>query len=241
MIEMIYVESGSFIMGSNSTEQNESPQHIVNLSSFYLGKYPITQDEWSTVIGKMNPYNKGKCLPIEQITWMEAIAFCNKLSLIENLQPCYHSDNIYVVLDPNKNGYRLPSEAEWEFAAKGGIHSQGFTYSGSNKADDVAWYINNSEKHTHEVGKLSPNEIGIYDMSGNIYEICWDVFSDYTKLEQTNPFGKLESTDSERHVLRGGNCHGFANRCRINSRRPGLYKGFRQDFVGFRIAKAYQK
>jgi formylglycine-generating enzyme required for sulfatase activity len=94
MIEMIYVESGSFIMGSNSTEQNESPQHIVNLSSFYIGKYPITQDEWSTVIGKMNPYNKGKCLPIEQITWMEAIAFCNKLSLIENLQPCYHSDNV---------------------------------------------------------------------------------------------------------------------------------------------------
>jgi formylglycine-generating enzyme len=241
MIELIFVESGSFRMGSDTTEQNESPSHNVILSSFYIGKYPITQKEWFDVFGKMNPYHKGPYYPIEQITWIEAIAFCNKLSSIEDLECCYIKDANYIIFDPTKNGYRLPTEAEWEFSSIGGNKSKKHTYSGSNDPFEVAWFKDNSDKQTHEVGKLKPNELGIYDLSGNIYEICWDVFKEYTKDDLNNPCIKLESTDSERHVLRGGNCHGFANRCRNTSRRPGLYMGFRQDFVGFRIAKNAQK
>jgi len=224
-------------MGSDEFEGNEGPVHEVSLHGFYIGKYPIQQYEWFEVFQREHSYNKGERYPVEQITWLESIAFCNKLSLSSNLNPCYQRELNYIKYYKNRNGYRLPTEAEWEFAALGGNSSQAYLYSGSDNLDEVGWYKDNSDKHTHPVGELLPNEAGIYDMSGNVYEMCWNVFMDYKKGKQQDPIGESECSLSERHTLRGGNCFGFANRCRIKSRKIGLYKDFRQDFVGFRIAR----
>ena len=237
MFELIHVDGGSFSMGAGEFESNEKPIHEVILHGFYIGKYPIQQLEWFEVFRKKHSYNRGERYPVEQITWLEAIAFCNKLSISSNYCPCYQRELNYIQYFPNRNGYRLPTEAEWEFAALGGNLSKAYLYSGSNNIDEVGWYMDNSEKHTHIVGELLPNELGIYDMSGNVYEMCWNVFKDYRNENQQDPIGESECSLSERHTLRGGNCFGFANRCRVKSRRSGLFKDFRQDFVGFRIAK----
>lgn len=237
MFELIHVEGGSFIMGSDGFESNEEPAHEVALQGFGIGMCPVRQDEWFEVLKKTHSYNKGDGYPVEQITWLEAIAFCNKLSVLSGLEPCYQKDLNYIQYYPTRSGYRLPTEAEWEYAALGGRLSRAYLYSGSDNIKDVGWYKDNSEKHTHRVGELRPNELGIYDMSGNVYEMCWNVFEDYRKESQRDPIGRSECSLSERHALRGGNCFGFANRCRVKSRRSGLYKDFRQDFVGFRIAR----
>lgn len=237
MIELIKVEAGIFIMGSDSTEKEESPPHEVELSSFLIGKYPVTQELWLEYIGKTNSYNKGDRKPVEQVRWIDSIAFCNVLSKSEGLNPCYLKKGKYLHFDIHANGYRLPTESEWEFAARGGVESKGFLYSGSNNPFDVGWFKDNSDKRTHDVGLLKPNELGIYDMSGNVYEHCWDIYKPYTKDKRKDPIISEYCKESERHVLRGGNCHGFSNRLRCTSRRNGLYKDFIQDFVGFRIAR----
>jgi sulfatase modifying factor 1 len=237
MFELIHIDGGSFNMGSAEYESNEKPVHEVTLHGFYIGKYPLQQNEWFEVFKKSHSYNKGERYPVEQITWIEAIAFCNQLSITSNLNPCYQRELNYIQYFQNRNGYRLPTEAEWEFAALGGNSSKNCLYAGSNNINEVGWYKDNSEKHTHPVGELLPNELGIYDMSGNVYEMCWDVCTEYKNENQQDPIIRNESSLSERHALRGGNCFGFANRCRIKSRQKGLYKDFRQDFVGFRIAK----
>lgn len=237
MIELVKVEAGSFIMGSDSTEKEESPSHEVELSSFYIGKYLITQEQWFEYMNKTCSYNRGNKNPVEMVSWIDSIIFCNILSKAEGLSLCYFKREKDIYYDIHANGYRLPSEAEWEFAAKGGIGSKGYLYSGSNNPFDIGWFKDNSDKCTHEVGLLEANELGIYDMSGNVYEYCWDVFKLYTKEKKKNPNISEYCKESDRHVLRGGNCHGFSNRLRCTSRRNGLYKGFIQDFVGFRIAK----
>ena len=237
MSELIYIEGSDFLMGSNNNEKDEFPAHLVTVNSFYLSKYVVTQKEWNNVIKISHPYNKGYNYPIEQITWDDAINYCNKLSILDKLDPVYRVQDREIVMDITGNGYRLPTEAEWEFAAKGGIKSKGYLYSGSNNPLDIGWFKDNSDQHTHEVGQLQSNELGLYDMSGNIYEFCWDVFKEYTNNYQNNPIGRNICKDVERHSLRGGNCHGLRNRLRCTSRRNGLYKGFVQDFIGFRVAK----
>jgi formylglycine-generating enzyme required for sulfatase activity len=236
-MEMKRVEGGTFLMGSDDTETNEAPAHVVALDPFRIAESAVTQAEWRAVIQGLSAYHKGDRFPMERVTWQEAIAFCNKLSMMEGLAPCYRKNGEYVLWDVDADGYRLPTEAEWEFAAQGGNRTHYFLYSGSDDPDEVAWYKDNSDQETHEVCRLAPNELGLYDMSGNIYEICWDEFHDYRKEAQIAGRQAQQSRDAERHVLRGGNCHGFANRCRVKSRRNGLYKGFRQDFVGFRVAR----
>jgi len=237
MIELVEVKGGHFIMGSDTFEIEESPSHVVEVTSFFIGKYLITQAQWSKYIGKSNPYNKGEKKPIEQVSWIDAIAFCNVLSKEERLNPCYSKTGNTISFNKDANGYRLPTEAEWEFAARGGLESRGFIYSGSNNPFEVGWFKDNANRCTHEVGQLKANELGLYDMSGNVYEHCWDIYKQYKKEKQINPLVKDHSTENERHVLRGGNCHGFSNRLRCTSRQKGLYKGFVQDFVGFRIAR----
>ncbi len=237
MSELVFIEGSDFLMGSNNNEKDEFPAHLVTINSFYMAKYVVTKNEWNNIIKKSNPYNRGNNYPIVQITWMEAIAYCNKLSMDEKLEPCYSLQGREIVFGITKNGYRLPTEAEWEFAAKGGIKSKGYLYAGSNNPLEIGWFKDNSDQHMHSVGELQANELGLYDMSGNIYEFCWDVFREYTNEHQINPIGKNSCKDIDRHSLRGGNCYGLCNRLRTTSRRNGLYKGFVQDFVGFRVVK----
>jgi formylglycine-generating enzyme len=233
---LVFVEGGSFDMGSNDGDSDEKPVHRVTLSDFYIGKYEVTQEQYEKVMGK-NPSNfkdSGKDAPVEKVTWYDAVEFCNKLSEQEGLQKCFSGSGNSIKCDFSKNGYRLPTEAEWEYAAKGGSKSKGYKYSGSNNLDEVGWYRDNSGGKTHSVGGKKANELGIYDMSGNVWEWCWDWYGDYSSSAQTNPHG--QGSGSVR-VVRGGSWGGNARGCRRANR---YYNGPASSgsFIGFRLSRA---
>jgi len=227
--EMVFVQGGTFTMGCTSEqgsdcENDEKPAHQVTVSSFRIGKYPVTQAQWKAVMGSYPSelYNTGcdDC-PIESVNWDDIQEFIKKL----NVQ--------------TGNTYRLPTEAEWEFACRGGLKSAHYKYSGSNILDEVAWYDGNykNSKHgsqgtTHPVGKKKPNELGIYDMSGNVFEWCSDWYGIYTNSAQTNP--KIPSSGSYR-VLRGGSWGDGARYCRVSYRDYNSPGGRNAD-CGFRLA-----
>jgi formylglycine-generating enzyme len=177
--EMVFVEGGTFQMGSNVGDLDEKPVHQVTVSDFYIGKYEVTQKEWVEIMGSNPSHFKGDNLPVEKVSWFDAIEYCNKRSVQEGLNPVYSingntspSDwtNGKIVANWDADGYRLPTEAEWEYSARGGNKSRGFTYSGSNTIGEVAWYRDNSGRKTNSVGQKKPNELGIYDMTGNVWE-----------------------------------------------------------------------
>jgi len=208
-IEMVQVPGGSFQMGKElgtAGRGDVTPVHTVTLTGFNMSKYPVTQAQYKWVMGT-NPSNFTESLdcPVEKVTWYDAVEFCNKLSVKEGLQPVYTISGETVTADWGKNGYRLPTEAQWEYAAKGGNPNAagwvGYTYSGSNNIDDVAWYSDNSNSKTHEVGQKRPNRLGLYDMSGNVYEWCWDWYGDYSSGAQTDPRG---ASSGASRVMRGG-------------------------------------
>jgi len=164
---MIEVPAGSFMMGSEKNSW-ESPMHEVELDTFYMGQHAVTQNLWKAVMGAHPSSFRGDRLPIEQVSWEDAQLFLNKLNGLLKLQ--------------GDRKYRLPTEAEWEYAARGGPYSLGSTYAGGEILDEVGWYVSNSEGQTHEVGSKAPNELGIYDMSGNVWEWCKDWYGrDYYK------------------------------------------------------------
>ncbi|MCK5635052.1 MAG: formylglycine-generating enzyme family protein [Anaerolineales bacterium] len=180
--EMVMVEAGDFEMGSTDGYANEQPVHTVTITKpFYISKYEVTFEEYDIFCEKSLRYNKpddrgngrGK-RPVIGVEWQDAIEYCNWLSEEEGLSPCYSGKGKVTKCDFSANGYRLPTEAEWEYAARGGQKSQGYIFAGNNNPDDVAWYGDNSGGAAHSVGQKEPNEIGLYDMSGNIYEWCWD-------------------------------------------------------------------
>ena len=233
-IEMLRVEGGSFQMGSTNGETNESPVHSVTVSSFYIGKYPVTQKEWFEIMGSNPSYFKGDKRPIESIDWYQAIDFCNKLSQKEGLTPAYKvSLHTYISCNWQADGYRLPTEAEWEFAARGGNLSKGYEYSGSDYTYEVGWNEDNSRKETKTIGMKKANELGIYDMSGNVWEWCWDYEAKYSSESQTNPKGA--STGSYR-VVRGGSWSNYDKYCRV-ANRCSSYPESSSRSLGFRLAR----
>ena len=191
--KMIPVEGGTFQMGSTTGDSDEKPVHSVTLSSYSIGETEVTQALWTAVMGS-NPSNwKGDKLPVEMVSWNDCQTFIAKLNQLTG------------------QTFRLPTEAEWEFAAKGGTKSKGYTYSGSNTIDDVAWYTGNSSSETHEVATKSPNELGIYDMSGNVLEWCQDWYGSYSSSSQSNPTGPASGSY---RVDRGGSWFSYATSCR---------------------------
>ena len=186
--EMIFVQGGTFQMGSDdeNAHENEKPVHTVTLDSFYISKYPVTQKQWRHIMG-YNPSNFEDCnyCPVGSVSWYDAQEFLQKLN------------------DKTGKKYRLPTEAEWEFAARGGIKSKNYKYSGSNDLNEVAWYIQDSDRKSHPVGQKKPNELGIYDMSGNVGEFCNDFYNEnyYKKSPLLNPQGPEEGNE---RVIRGG-------------------------------------
>ena len=200
--EMVYVEGGSFDMGATTeqgsdTEYDEIPVHSVTLSGYYIGKCEVTQELWEAVMGSNPSYFKGAQNPVESVSWNDCQNFIKKLNSLTG------------------RTFRLPTEAEWEYAARGGKKSRHYKYSGSNNIFDVAWYNRNSGGSTHAVGTKSPNELGIYDMSGNVWEWCSDWYGGYSAGAQTNPQGP--SSGSYR-VLRGGSWIYDARYCRVSFR-----------------------
>lgn len=204
-LQMIFVQGGKFKMGDTFGDGNisEKPAHDVTLSSFYISKYEITQKNWIETIG-INPAKFwGDENPVESISWNDAVEFCNFRSILEGLQPCYKIEGGNVICDFNANGYRLPTEAEWEYAARGGLLSKNTKFSGSSNIAEVAWFYNNSDNISHPVGLKLPNELGIYDMSGNVWEYCWDFYDEnyYSQSTQQNLTGPSNGLT---HVIRGG-------------------------------------
>ena len=218
MRNMVYVEGGTFTMGATSEQKkpddDEKPTHRVSLSSFYIGKYEVTQALWKAVMGSNPSHFEGDNLPVENVSWNDCQTFLRKLNAMTG-----------------KN-FRLPTEAEWEFAARGGNRSRGYQYSGSNVLSDVAWYYDNSGSKTHNVGTKAPNELGIYDMSGNVWEWCQDWKGSYIGSAQTNPKGP--SSGSYR-VDRGGSWFNFAWSCRVACRYCHT-PDYRYFDLGFRLA-----
>ena len=201
-IEMVRVEAGTFTMGATPEMENplddEKPAHQVTLTNdYYIGKYEVTQALWQAVMGN-NPSNfKGDNLPVEQVSWDDCQEFISKLNSITD------------------KTFRLPTEAEWEFAARGGNKGRGYQFSGNKKLSKVAWYKDNSRAQTHSVGSKQANELGIYDMSGNVWEWCHDRYGKYSSSSQTNP---TCDTSGSLRVFRGGCCYDNARDCRSSNR-----------------------
>ena len=219
--EMIAVEGGTFTMGATSEQgsdayDDEKPAHQVTLSSYYIGKTEVTQELWQAVMGSNPSKFSGTNLPVEKVSWEDCQSFVIKLNELTG-----------------KN-FRLPTEAEWEYAARGGNKSNGFKFSGGNNIAEVAWYSKNGNKISHPVATKAPNELGIYDMSGNVWEWCSDWYSSsyYTSSSQTNPTGP---NSGSYRVYRGGSWSGNDRYCRV-SHRDSNYPSYRFNYVGLRLA-----
>ncbi|MEQ8702818.1 MAG: formylglycine-generating enzyme family protein [Phaeodactylibacter sp.] len=227
---MVQVSGGSFTMGCTLptlilAEQgsdcwgDESPAHRVELSSFSIGKYEVTQGQWEAVMGS-NPSRFSGCFscPVEKVSWEDVQKFIQKLNRMTG------------------GNYRLPTEAEWEYAARGGSHSRGYKYSGSGNLGSVGWYTENSRGKTHPVGQKSPNELGLYDMNGNVYEWCLDWYNHnyYSSSPGRNPKGTASGFS---RVRRGGDWSTGAKGCRVSNRSHST-PGSRSSFSGFRLAAA---
>ena len=200
--DMIMVEGGTFTMGATSEQgedaySHEKPVHQVTLSDYYIGETEVTQALWKAVMGTNPSYFKGDSNPVEKVSWNDCQEFIRKLNSLTG------------------RTFRLPTEAEWEYAARGGNQSKGYKYSGSNTLSSVAWYADNSSSQTHAVKTKSPNELGLYDMSGNVYEWCSDWYGSYQSSTQTNPQGPSSGSD---RVLRGGSWEINARCCRVSLR-----------------------
>ncbi|MBD5297053.1 MAG: formylglycine-generating enzyme family protein [Bacteroides sp.] len=206
--DMIEIEGGSYKMGSNDGKDDEKPVHDETVATFQIGKTEVTQELWEAVMGT-NPSNfKGEAnLPVEMVSWPDCNTFITRLN------------------EATGKNFRLPTEAEWEYAARGGNKSQGYTYSGSNTLDDVAWYNDNSDSKTHPVAQKQPNELGIYDMSGNVYEWTSDKYcTDYN-----------QPRTSSNRVYRGGSWYGTPNNARV-AYRYGFSESNTGISLGLRLA-----
>ena len=223
---MVAVEGGTFQMGAwgktlEEAYDDEKPMHEVTLSDYYIGATAVTQALWEAVMGSNPSEFKGANLPVECVSWDACKMFIKKLNQLTG------------------KTFRLPTEAEWEYAARGGNKSKNYRYSGSDDIDDVAWYRNNSDKHTHPVGHKRPNELGLYDMSGNVWQWCRDRYGSYCSKAQTNPKGAASVSF---RVLRGGSWGSNAQYCRVSFRGVGVFIGcYGFDNLGLRLAMNFKK
>ncbi len=217
---MVAVEGGTFTMGATAEQggdgkNDERPVHQVTLSDYWLGETEVSEGLWMAVMGK-NPSNDqyGGTYPVEHVSWEDCQAFISKLNELTG------------------EAFRLPTEAEWEFAARGGTRSEGYKYSGGNTVGDVAWCDGNSGSAKHPAATKSPNELGLCDMSGNVLEWCQDWYGNYDSAVQSNPTGPV--TGSAR-VCRGGSRYNGTNGCRVSFRAPRA-PSVRSSDTGFRLA-----
>ncbi|MBN2789193.1 MAG: SUMF1/EgtB/PvdO family nonheme iron enzyme [Candidatus Delongbacteria bacterium] len=216
LIDMVFIESSIF--GTKGK--------VVSADNYYIGKYEVTQSQYKSVMNFNPSQFRGDDLPVESVTLNDAIEFCNKLSEMEGLKKCYNRSEC----DLSANGYRLPTQDEWSGAVLGG----GNKYSGSNDINEVAWYNKNSIRKTHSVGQKKPNEKGIYDMTGNVWEMCWDIWDDGDNSRKSRRNKKIN------RLMCGGGYSDGASNCRI-----GISSGFssenKKKDIGFRVVRTADK
>jgi len=254
-IRMVVVEGGAFTRGDKKVTQE------VTLDSFRIANIPVTFRQYGLYLYAAGEEKKRLAdmklswgiqadHPVVKVNWYDAVEYCNWLSVAMGLAPVYEIDKTkkdpnnnneddklkwLVTLNDTANGFRLPTEAEWEYAARGGRKSKGFEYAGSNDLEEAGWHINNSNRQTHAAAQKLPNELGLYDMSGNVWEWCWDWKDIYTSPLERNPRGP---DSGYCRVLRGGSWYDYPRSCRAayrNNDRPTI----RYRYIGFRLARSF--
>lgn len=256
---MIFVEGGSFEMGDRhqTGKEDETPSRKVTVPSFYISRYETTFEEYDRFVEETwcrrpddHGFGRGR-RPVINVSWYDAVLYCNWRSKKEGLTPCYTVDKLNkdadnrddadglkwtVLWDRSANGYRLPTEAEWEFAARGGKKSKNYVGAGGNLVDTVGWRLANAKVATREVGLKKPNELLIFDMSGNVAEWCWDWYApNYKGMETDSPTGPKFGN---RRVVRGGSWEDLPADLRVSSRRSEIPDRSDLRSVGFRMARS---
>ena len=218
---MVFVHGGKFKMGSTIGGSDEKPVHEVVLDDFYMGRFEVTQIQWRQIMDQ----DTNKCYfegcdscPVERVSWYNVQEFIRKLN------------------EKTQMNFRLPSEAEWEFAARGGMYSKRYKYSGSNTDSEVAWKVGNSGSRTHPVGRKKPNELGIYDMTGNVFEWCADWYAPawYKVTTENNPTGPVEGVH---RIIRGGSWF-YDHAGLLSADRESANPSFRYGYIGFRLCRS---
>lgn len=216
---MVWVTGGGFVMGNNISEPDERPAYEVIIDGFAISRYPVTQRQWMVIMGQ-NPSDFPGCdqCPVDKVSWDDAQVFIKKLNALTGKK------------------YTLPTEAEWEYAAKGGRDAPGnFRYAGSDNIDSVGWYAGNSGRMPHPVGQKKPNELGLYDMTGNVWEWCQDWYAKfyYEQNESNNPQGPPSGSG---RVRRGGSWYTQSTNCKTSTRN-NVRQDYFDDIGGFRLAQ----
>ncbi len=236
-ISMVLIPTGSFIMGS-AEQQDASPEHEVTISAFYMDRCEVTQGCYERIMGKNPARRKGDENPVERVRWTDALKFCNARSIEEGLSPCYDLETWSC--DFSANGYRLPTEAEWEYACRAGSTGDYFFSGGVEQLDAHGWFRANAGRKHHPVGQKQPNAFGLYDMAGNVREWCndWYAVDAYTADRQVDPRGPASG---EKTVLRGGAFSSSAESCNSWTRycdEPGFTDAcVASDDYGFRCVR----
>ena len=230
-IKMISIPAGTFQMGSNFGEADEKPVHRVEVDSFEISETEITQGQYKTIMNINPSYFAGNDnLPVERVSWYDAVKFCNKLSDMIGYEPCYNE--ITWECDLTKNGFRLPFEVEWEYACRAGTKTKYYTGDSVDDLNRAGWYKDNSDFQSKPLRLKVPNAFGLYDMHGNVYEWCNDFYISYKYKNSNTAFIK-----ADRYVARGGSWYKNANECRSSNRSYGTEEG-RHPVVGIRIVRS---
>lgn len=242
-VEMVYLPAGSFMMGSDQGNPDEAPPHKVSVSAFLMDKYPVTNEMFAKAqLPNPSHWQDSPKQPVERVRWRDAKQYCNERSRLEGLKPCYNEKTPDWDCDYSANGYRLPTEAEWEYAARAGTDGP-YDFGSKEALRQYAWFADNSDQKTHPVGQKKPNRWGLYDMYGNVSVWCEDVYDPkyYQASPANDPHGPPSPGKDVKRVLRGGSWKASAEMCRATARQ-GERTGdsdacFATDYCGLRCVR----
>jgi formylglycine-generating enzyme len=242
-VEMVYLPGDEFIMGTDRGSPDEAPAHNVKLTAFLMDTFEVTQEMFNQVqLPNPSHWQENGRKPVERVRWRDAKRYCNERSLLEQLKPCYNEKTVDWDCDYSANGYRLPTEAEWEYACRAG-KKEPYDFERVDKLRQYAWFSEDAEQQTHIVGQKKPNGYGLYDLYGNVSEWCEDVYSPtyYKDSPVNDPVGPPSPGKDVKRVIRGGNWKSSAEQCRATARqgeRTGNTDAcFSTDFCGFRCVR----